>query len=82
MGMENKTLEPDGTAIACKAIWSGFDSHRRLFQAWSVGGVRPVARGVPDLHSSWNRGFTSRVPNMVSKRSRPIPVSSVGRAPD
>lgn len=27
------TLEPDGTAAACKAAFSGFDSHRRLFQA-------------------------------------------------
>jgi hypothetical protein len=82
VGIEKKTLEPDGTAIACKAILSGFDSHRRLFQAWSVGSVRPAARGVPDSHSSWHRGFASRVPDMVSKWSRPIPVSSVGRAPD
>ena len=27
------TLEPDGTAAACKAAWSGFDSHRRLLKA-------------------------------------------------
>ena len=25
------TLEPDGTATACKAVLSGFDSHRRLY---------------------------------------------------
>ncbi len=33
------TLEPDGTAAACKAAFSGFDSRRRLFEA----GVRLMA---------------------------------------
>jgi hypothetical protein len=28
--LNNVALEPDGTATACKAVWSGFDSHRRL----------------------------------------------------
>ena len=27
------TLEPDGKAAACKAVFSGFDSRRRLFEA-------------------------------------------------
>ena len=28
--LDNLALEPDGTAAACKAASSGFDSHRRL----------------------------------------------------
>ena len=28
--LNNVALEPDGTAAACKATSSGFDSHRRL----------------------------------------------------
>ena len=28
--LENVALEPDGTAAACKAVLSGFDSHRHL----------------------------------------------------
>ena len=31
--LKQLTLEPDGTAAACKAAFSGFDSHRRLLQA-------------------------------------------------
>ncbi len=26
------TLEPDGTATGCNPVFSGFDSHRRLFR--------------------------------------------------
>jgi hypothetical protein len=41
------TLEPDGTAAACKAAFSGFDSHRRLLNElqarFDVAG--PAARG-------------------------------------
>jgi hypothetical protein len=28
------TLEPDGAATVCKAVRSGFDSHRRLYGSW------------------------------------------------
>ena len=31
-------LEPDGTAAACKAASSGFDSHRRLFVSDDTAG--------------------------------------------
>ena len=36
-------LEPDGTAAACKAVSSGFDSHRRLFGSK----IRPGQRRTP-----------------------------------
>ena len=39
--LENVALEPDGTATACKAVWSGFDSHRRLFGSNDT--ARPTA---------------------------------------
>ena len=55
------TLEPDGTAAACKAASSGFDSHRRLFQA-SDGGCIP-ASGAPALKLGESAG---RVPDMGS----------------
>ena len=32
----DKTLEPDGEAAACKAATSGFDSHRRLFPKYEI----------------------------------------------
>src|SRR5689334_7387018 len=74
------TLKPDGQAIACKAIPSGFDSHRRLLDEiqarFDVAG--PAARGTQC--KPWVR----RVPDMESSESevRSPPVSSVVRAPD
>ena len=42
--LDDVALEPDGTATACKAVWSGFNSHRRLFGSNDT--ARPTARGV------------------------------------
>ena len=43
-------LEPDGTATACKAVWSGFDSHRRLFGSNDT--ARPTAHVAPSSRRS------------------------------
>jgi hypothetical protein len=76
------TSEPDGTAAACKAALSGFDSHRRLFEGllrWCRPSSGARASRVRDER---DRGSAPCVPDMGSKRSSPISVSSVGRAPD
>ena len=36
--LDDKALEPDGTAAACKAVSSGFDSHRRFFESNDTAG--------------------------------------------
>jgi hypothetical protein len=74
------TLEPDGTAAACKAARSGFDSRRCLlrsnFKQGQTGRVqrRATFRGIGQrcAFRTWNR----------TRARRPPPVSSVDRAPD
>jgi hypothetical protein len=65
---ELSTLEPDGKAAACNAVPSGFDSHRRFFEAISskvmlmlgaaarIAPVKRLAWRVPDMYS--NEGIT------------------------
>ncbi len=53
------TLEPAGAATACKAVGSGFDSHRRLLQA-----SRRCA--TPAAQATSARGLADCVPNMGS----------------
>ena len=78
------TLEPDGTATACKAVSSGFDSRRRLFQSRLVGVVCPAAHRGGPVHRRESRFPVSAmcVPNMGSARAASMSVSSVARAPD
>jgi hypothetical protein len=69
-------LEPDGTATACKAVLSGFDSHLRLLvsidAAFSSGARCPVL-----ISGSWRRVFRQWfVQKLVSSE-----VSSEVRAP-
>ena len=73
------TLEPDGTATACKAVLSGFDSHRRLL---GRGGSSAVDRAIfkqaltqpGQRRASLVQSFLMRVPRLdcdegwVSKR--------------
>jgi hypothetical protein len=57
--LELVTLEPDGTATACKAVSSGFDSHRRLDRS-TAGSDYIVEKRCP------NQNFVERslcVPN-------------------
>jgi hypothetical protein len=79
---KQSTSEPDGKAAACKAALSGFDSHRRLLEGL-LHWCRPSSGArASRLRDERNRGSAPCVPDMGSKRSSPISVSSAGRAPD
>ena len=50
------TLEPDGTAAACKAASSGFDSHRRLWTARLPARIPSVREenGLNQIFAEWS----------------------------
>ena len=66
------TLEPDGTAAACKAARSGFDSHRRLFECTYKQGLTSLGQrlAVPSING-WRRVF--RTWNLTKAMLNPPP---------
>lgn len=59
----HQTLEPDGQAAACKAVSSGFDSHRCLFEGRGLGVQGPECCCT---HVTWTLDAQHRTPQARS----------------